>query len=46
MSLKLTHMMKGKMKKAMLPTFIASTMIMSSGDIKPVDSIASEAKKE
>lgn len=34
------------MKKVMLPSFITSTMIMSGGDIVPVDPIASEAKKE
>lgn len=39
-------MMKEKMKKVMLPSFITSTMIMSGGDIVPVDPIASEAKKE
>jgi hypothetical protein len=42
---KLTHMMKEKMKKVMLPFFITSTMIMASGDVVPIDPIASEVKK-
>lgn len=39
-------MVKEKMNKAMLLSLITSTMIMSGGDIVPVDPMASEAKKE
>lgn len=39
-------MMKEKIKKAMLPSFITSTMIIAGGDIIPVDPIASVVKKE
>jgi hypothetical protein len=38
-------MMKEKMKRAMLPFFITSTILMASGDVVPIDPIASEVKK-